>query len=71
MSTSAARQVEYQRAYRRRVKDGCRLISIPVTTEDELGLIAAGLLDPMATDDRAAVGAAIERLLALLSVELR
>jgi hypothetical protein len=69
--SGAERQREYQRAYRRRLRDGARVLSIRVTTEHELGLIAAGLLDPLATDNRMAVKEAVERLLGLLSAEPR
>lgn len=67
MSSAADRQ----RAYRQRVADGCRIVSVRVSPELEQVLADAGLLRPSWADDRDAVAAAVQRMLDALAAEAR
>jgi hypothetical protein len=47
-------QADYQRTYRARQRNCCRVVPVELTVEREETLVATGLLHPQATDDRRA-----------------
>jgi hypothetical protein len=55
-----------QRLHRERAKNGTRIVPVAIDSEAEDLLRASGVLQEWDTDNRAAVGRAVERLLQLL-----